>query len=222
MELEVLDDNVNFFEWLTGFDAYVWRTTGRKVLLLLDNFVGHCSAHCLPNLESVDVLFLSANATSMHQPINAGSIACLKRRYHRMRYNGVQYFLKENVTRIHKIDQLTAHQSCKLWYLRAVWHDIPSKSISSFWKICGLLGSDNSFGTFVADIVQEEKENLQNTINGLVGNALRVLCESLLNADENDYLKDVPDEELVVAVVQDIQETNDNGYDEDTGQCCTC
>lgn len=45
-----LDDKVNFFDWLNRFDAYVRRTPGRKVVLLLGNVSGHGFESCLTNV----------------------------------------------------------------------------------------------------------------------------------------------------------------------------
>lgn len=99
-----------FFEWLARFDAYIYRSPNRKVLLFHDNFPGHGSNNCLPPLSSVKVFFIPTNTTSRLQPTNAGIIACLKRRYHTLQFNSALDFIDEGSDNIYKIDQLTAMQ----------------------------------------------------------------------------------------------------------------
>ncbi len=53
-----------FLEWLKGFDLHV---SGRKVLLIMDNFNGHIPLDRLPNhiqLKNTIVFYLPPNATS--------------------------------------------------------------------------------------------------------------------------------------------------------------
>ena len=69
------------FEWLHRFDSYIGITNGRKALLLLDIAPFHGSIARLPKLSNVSVLFLPKRTTSRMQPMDAGVIAALKRRY---------------------------------------------------------------------------------------------------------------------------------------------
>lgn len=48
---------VIFFYWLKRLNAFIARTLGRKIMLLLDNFSGHGSSECHPELSSVEVKF---------------------------------------------------------------------------------------------------------------------------------------------------------------------
>ena len=67
-----------FKPWLNQFDRDMERQN-RKVLLVMDN----CSSHKLPDLHSVEVLFLPPNATSKLQPLDAGIIQNFKVKYRR-------------------------------------------------------------------------------------------------------------------------------------------
>ena len=46
-----------FSAWLGRFEAYVARTMGRKVLLLLDNASCHTTGNELPTLYSIQIVF---------------------------------------------------------------------------------------------------------------------------------------------------------------------
>lgn len=112
-----------FFEWLKRFDAFIARTPNRRILLLLDNFSGHGSAECMPALPNIEVKFLPPNTTSRLQPMDAGIIASLKRRYCTLQYNRVLDALDvpgvEN--NLYKIDQLTAMRN-----IQSVWEEMTS------------------------------------------------------------------------------------------------
>ena len=129
-----MDEYFAFFEWLLRFESFVKQTPGRKVLWLLDNFSGHGSGQCLPHLSAVDVRFLPPNTTSKLQPMDAGIIASLKRRYRTVQYNQALDFLEEGNANIYHIDQLTAVKC-----LKAVWEEIPGTVIAHCWDSTGLL-----------------------------------------------------------------------------------
>ena len=69
-----------FFSWLKSFDDYIGTTKDRYVVLLIDQASCHGSKETLPNLQHVKVVFLPANTTPFQQPVDAGVIACVKRR----------------------------------------------------------------------------------------------------------------------------------------------
>ena len=67
-----------FSAWLGRFEAYVARTVGRKVVLLLDNASCHTARNVLPTLYSVQTVFLPTRTTSILQPLDAGIFADVK------------------------------------------------------------------------------------------------------------------------------------------------
>ena len=75
-----------FSIWLKELDDFVSRTRERRVLLLIDNASSHVRIENLPELANVDVLFLPKNTTLVLQPLDAGVIACVKKRYRRKQY----------------------------------------------------------------------------------------------------------------------------------------
>lgn len=74
---------VIFYNWLKRLDGYIGATLGRDILLLTDNCTAHAKEDSLPTLQSVQVSIISPNTTSRVQPLDAGVIAWIKRRYKR-------------------------------------------------------------------------------------------------------------------------------------------
>jgi hypothetical protein len=68
-------------EFLRDFDNYM-ATRGRKVLLLMDNFSAHeLAADTMEEAKALHftkVIWLPANSTSIHQPLDQGIIQCWK------------------------------------------------------------------------------------------------------------------------------------------------
>ena len=116
------------FKWLLRLDSYINGTARRKVLLLLDNFSGHGRPERLPDLCFVHVEFLPPNTTSKLQPMDAGIINCLKRRYRTAQYNRALDVLEDGGENIYNIDQLTAMK-----YPQKLWSEIPADVIEHCW-----------------------------------------------------------------------------------------
>ena len=72
-----------FYNWLCRFDGYIGMTPGRRAILLVDNCSAHGEMNILPPLKHIQVLFFPKNTTSLLQPLDAGVIACVKKRYRR-------------------------------------------------------------------------------------------------------------------------------------------
>ncbi len=70
-----------FYRWLHRFDSYIGREEGRKALLLIDKASSHGTYEQLPTLQHVRILFLPKRTTSLLHPLDAGFIACIKRKY---------------------------------------------------------------------------------------------------------------------------------------------
>ena len=70
-----------FFQWILRSNYEIAKTPGRQVVLLLDNASCHGTHLQLPILSNVTVYFLPARTTSILQPLDAGVIAAVKKRY---------------------------------------------------------------------------------------------------------------------------------------------
>lgn len=198
-----------FFEWLGRFDCFIRQTPGRKVLLLLDNFSGHGKDGFLPELYSVVVKFLPANTTSRLQPMDAGIICSLKRRYRSVQYNRALDALENDEENIYRIDQLTA-MKC----LQAVWQEVPASIIANCWRSTGIL----QFYAGTAEIadggtVEEEVEaaELDSILVNLVATSRRMSISHILNSDDLDIHEDVTDFSMSESVLGELVADSENG-----------
>jgi len=119
-------------DWLQWFDR---QMSGRKVLLLMDNFSAHLAAvnelEAMPlgsGLKNTEVVFLPPNTTSKLQPLDQGIIAAFKARYRRswIRFMLEQHELGRNA--LHTMNVLKAIQ----FSIRA-WDEVGSTTISRCW-----------------------------------------------------------------------------------------
>ncbi len=99
-----------FLEWLRAFDFHV---SGRKVLLIVDNFSGHTPVEKIPDhirLRNTTILYLPPNMTSKIQPCDASIIRNFKA-YYRRRFNrALLQRIEDKVPEPEKVDILGAIQ----------------------------------------------------------------------------------------------------------------
>ncbi len=98
-----------FYEWLELFNAYISTTAERRVVLLIDNASCNGRVDDLPELSNVEVVYLPKRTTSRIQPLDAGIIACLKRRYRRNQIlSALNLMDTEDTKNLYKVDILKA------------------------------------------------------------------------------------------------------------------
>ena len=98
-----------FFAWLHRVDDYIARTEGRKILLLVDNASVHGSEENHPVLSNVHLHFLPKNTTAILQPLDAGVIACVKKRYQKKQIErGIDLIEQGNLDSIYNVDLKSA------------------------------------------------------------------------------------------------------------------
>ena len=126
-----------FSDWLVDFDAYIGKTPGRHVLLLMDNCSAHGSQDSQPELRNVSILFFPPNTTSRLQPLDAGIIAAIKLRYRRRQMEFAVDMAEVGKGDIYKVDILSAMR-----WLTDVWNEITADTIFNCWRVTGIMGSD--------------------------------------------------------------------------------
>lgn len=181
-----------FFAWLNRLDQYVARTPGRKILLLLDNCSAHGTEDDLPPLQNVRVIFLPPNTTSRIQPLDAGIIAWVKRRYRRRLLFRVFENIESGKKSIYNVDILTA-----IRWAYEEWSACPSEVIQNCFRHCFSQGG-------VSAHVESIEEAEQNCINSMERDAndsgvqyTSAGLRGLLNPEEeNDVSESVTMEEL--------------------------
>eukprot|EP00644_Phytophthora_capsici_P016888 jgi/Phyca11/125620/e_gw1.59.230.1 len=106
-----------FREWLRDFDMEM-NNLKRHVVLLMDNASSHITVGL--ELQNVKIHFLPPNTTSKLQPLDAGIIAALKRRYrHRQLQHALDLEEAGNDGNIYAIDHLLAMK-----WLKSCWRNI--------------------------------------------------------------------------------------------------
>ena len=93
-----MDELLSFSTWLKEFDIYKSKTPGRSVALLLDNTSAHGQSKDIPDLLNVEVIYLPKNATAFLQPLDAGVIASLKKRYRKKQYQSALSLIEDDNT----------------------------------------------------------------------------------------------------------------------------
>ena len=96
------------FEWLIRLNSFIRGTVKEKVLLLIDNCSAHRRIDTLPELDHVEVVFLSPNTTSKLQPLDAGIIASLKANYRRRQLERAVDLIDINIKDLYSVEQLMA------------------------------------------------------------------------------------------------------------------
>jgi hypothetical protein len=130
-----------FLEWLRWFDNEV---SGRRVLLLMDNFSAHTAAvatlEALPpsqRLQHVQIVWLPPNSTSRYQPLDQGIINAFKARY---RQQWLEYMCEEVEVGRNPIKTINILKACR--FIIFAWFGVKGVTpeiISNCWiKSCCL------------------------------------------------------------------------------------
>ena len=123
-----------FFDWLHRFEAYIARTAGRLVGLLV-NSSSRGTYDTLPNLLHFEVLFLQKNSTSRTQALKAGIIACIKRRFRHRQLEREFDLMEDGITQnLYSIDLYMAINN-----VSEIWTRLETGIIQNCWMKKGLL-----------------------------------------------------------------------------------
>ena len=102
--------------------------------LLLDNASCHGSHLTLPCLKNVTVIFLPKNTTSFLQPLDAGIIASVKRRYRKEQVLSALSSKQTNMKLLYNVDQLTAMK-----WISEIWQSLDSSIVFNCWMKTGII-----------------------------------------------------------------------------------
>ncbi|OWY96640.1 CENPB protein Homeodomainlike, partial [Phytophthora megakarya] len=114
---------VLYREWLVAFDQEM-VAVGRKALLLIDNASSHIISAM--DLGEVTVEYLPSNTTSKLQPLDAGIIAALKRRY---RHRQLQHALDKEEEGVCDKDIYAIDQLLVMKWVKCRWRDIKGELV---------------------------------------------------------------------------------------------
>ena len=125
-----------FTDWLVRFNTIIALTPVRQVKLFLDNAFAHWDYQSLPILPNVYVYFLPKRTTSILQPLDAGVIAFVKKRYRRCQLTLAVDLLDLVIS----LNPYRVDLKVPIDWLYDVWRSLPSKVIRNCWTKTGLLG----------------------------------------------------------------------------------
>lgn len=120
-----------FFPWLTRLDIYVSKLPGRRAVLAVDNASSHGTTENLLTRHCVKVVFFLPKSTTSHvQPVDAGVIACVKRRYRRWQIERAVDLLDECV----RDNVYNADINLAIATIYDIWQRLQSSVIVNYWR----------------------------------------------------------------------------------------
>ena len=144
-----------FFAWLVRFDQYIGQTTGRRVILTIDNASSHGQPHILLELHNTEIAFPPKNTTSRLRPCDAGIIASVKRRFRRRQIQRAVDLLDLGITEgVYDIDLKMA-----IPMIYDIWHRLEGSIIINCWTAASLIGQTkfNSLTSTYGNIVNHDE-----------------------------------------------------------------
>lgn len=187
-----------FFSWLERFNAYVSMTSGRRVLLLLDNCSAHGGPDVHPVLSNVELFFLPPNTTSHIQPMDAGIIAAVKAKFRRRLLFRTFDNIDTAAKAIYNLDILTAMR-----WVEEAWNSVDSTSIRNCWKHCFETLSERLLVNTTQDIETDLRKTVEEDMRAHSVKFTKIGVESLLNpANEDVVREEISFESLVASITQ--------------------
>ena len=164
-----------FTSWLQHVDAQIGLTSGRHILLLLDN----CSAHGslqkpLTALQNITIHFLPPNTTSRIQPLDAGIIAAFKKHYRAKQYSLALLESEMGGTDIYKVDILTAMRYCQ-----QIWKDLSETTIRNCWRHTGLVDWEEA---------AQEETAVDQELEGALRRLAEVTVEDVVHMEDEEQV----------------------------------
>lgn len=191
-------DTEIFREWLLWFDN---RTRGRKVLLLLDNFIAHENAvQLLKNdplyqLQNTRIEFLPANSTSYFQPLDQGIIANLKCYYKKKWLEFMLQQHNQNLDPLKTIDLVRVAR----WLIEIWEYDVQASTINTCFRRSTLFGpvAGPSMAPAENDVIYQEIGRLIQAVEP--SREQRMDVNSFLNPEE-EKVEDTPEDDLAFVI----------------------
>ena len=119
-----------FDEYLLWVYSYIGQTVMRRVALLIDNAYCRGKIGTIPNLASTEGIFLPKNTTLLIQPLDAGVIPCIEKRFRRHKLNiGLQTMDIGELDNIYTYNILQA-----IALITKIWTNMDSSNICICWK----------------------------------------------------------------------------------------
>ena len=200
-----------FHEWLLYLDRTISKTTGRKILLLLDNCSAHGTKETLPTLSHVEVFHLPPNTTSRLQPLDLGIIAAMKVKYRRCQMEYAVDLLDEDVRDVYKVDILTA-----MFWISNIWKTISDETIRNCWGTTGIVPAyECVYENTTNDLDAQDRTDLHDFIQRVVPVSRRLSVDDLLCFDQEiECTQVLSEEETVGEIIAACSPDNEDDEDD--------
>jgi hypothetical protein len=186
------------------------KRTGRRVLLLLDNALGHFEAF---ERDNVRIIFFPPNCTSWKQPCDMGIIAALKKRF--------KYLYLKDVLDFYELDEeAKLRKKMQGWRLRrsavGVAYENPvhmldaASYVKEAWQSVSPSSIKNAF--IKAEIMTlEANQEAMNKIEDLVTEVAQAIATLNLSVGQDEleefvHVDNENSDEFAFAVLEDIEE----------------
>ncbi len=186
------------------------KRTGRRVLLLLDNALGHFEAF---ERDNVRIIFFPPNCTSWKQPCDMGIIATLKKRF--------KYLYLKDVLDFYELDEeAKLRKKMQGWRLRrsavGVAYENPvhmldaASYVKEAWQSVSPSSIKNAF--IKAEIMTlEANQEAMNKIEDLVTEVAQAIATLNLSVGQDEleefvHVDNENSDEFAFAVLEDIEE----------------
>ena len=185
-----------FYEWLELFNAYISTTAERRVVLLIDNASCNGRVDDLPELSNVEVVYLPKRTTSRIQPLDAGIIACLKRRYRRNQIlSALNLMDTEDTKNLYKVDILKA-----IRWINEEWENQSETTIYNCWCKTGLVGHEEHT---VSNHSESEKDEVDNLYQQICNESQAFNVEDVFfHEDEDNCMGELSHEHFIDTILK--------------------
>lgn len=133
-----LDERSYFRRWFYYVHKDIDTTIRRTTLLILKNASCHVQGDKLPEYRHLYLQFLPRRTTSVLQPVDAGVIACIKRRCQRKLSEWALDLVKSRIYKfLYKLDHKTGIE-----WIYSIWSHLENSLIRNCWAKTGLVDKE--------------------------------------------------------------------------------
>ncbi len=186
------------------------KRIGRRVLLLLDNALGHFEAF---ERDNVRIVFFPPNCTSWKQPYDMGIITALKKRFKHLYLKDVLdfYELDEEAKLRKKMQgQRLRRGAAGVTYGNLVHLFDATSYVKEVWQSVSPSSIKNAF--IKAEIMTlEANQEVVNEIEDLVTEVAQAIAALNLSVEQDELeefvqVDDENSEEFAIAILEDVEE----------------
>ena len=193
-----------FCEWLLDLNS-LFRSKGKKIVLLVENCPGHKIDNIEHRLDYVRVVFLPPNTTSVIQPCDVGIIQAFKSSYRRMMLRKVIQLVDD--PSMGKLDSMTLKHNINilhcLQFAKSAWESVTAGTIQNCWRKAGFKLPNSEAVDDPLDEAEEDEDNVDSSLSSDL--------TELEKLDETEPCCVAPSDDIVEIVDMLQRECEDEG-----------